>query len=163
MLQVLVVPGNPGNCHYYTDLMHRIYSVMNGRAHVVAISHAGHDLGPHNTGEQVGVCTFQFSLHPAQKTGTCCYSAILNRRSYGSANRRAFRDMHFSALRVYISPTSVHAGFAVDTDRLVSTPNKNQMPCSHLCCAVMGHLRPNTTQERLYDATSLATRSVGVC
>lgn len=40
---ILVIPGNPGLCSYYEDFMSKIYSNLEGKVSVWAISHFGHD------------------------------------------------------------------------------------------------------------------------
>jgi pimeloyl-ACP methyl ester carboxylesterase len=51
-LQILVVPGNPGNAGFYQYFMRRLYAVFDGRVDVVAVSHLGHDTV--DRGSQVG-------------------------------------------------------------------------------------------------------------
>lgn len=52
-LQVLVVPGNPGNAGYYRTLMTTLHNALGGAAHVLSCSHAGHNVHPTNSGTKV--------------------------------------------------------------------------------------------------------------
>lgn len=42
-LQLLVVPGNPGQCSFYCDFMEQLHRVFQGKVDVMAVSHVGHD------------------------------------------------------------------------------------------------------------------------
>ncbi|KAG1660706.1 hypothetical protein FOA52_014325 [Chlamydomonas sp. UWO 241] len=42
-LQLLLVPGNPGNAKYYETHLRGLHTALGGRASVMAVSHAGHE------------------------------------------------------------------------------------------------------------------------
>jgi hypothetical protein len=52
-LQVLVVPGNPGNALFYQCFLKLLHAAFDGSADVLAVSHLGHHAdSPHN--QEVG-------------------------------------------------------------------------------------------------------------
>lgn len=42
-LQLLIIPGNPGLCSFYTRFMEHLYEVFHGAVNIMAVSHVGHD------------------------------------------------------------------------------------------------------------------------
>ncbi len=52
-----------GNAGYYRSFMLKLHTSLGGRAHILSCSHAGHELGPHNTGQRVSdVAVNSFNL-----------------------------------------------------------------------------------------------------
>ncbi|KAK9803669.1 hypothetical protein WJX72_010287 [[Myrmecia] bisecta] len=50
LVQLLVLPGNPGSAAFYVPFLRGLHAAWQGRAEVTAISHLGHGaLGPHST------------------------------------------------------------------------------------------------------------------
>ena len=45
LLQILVIPGNPGSAAYYLPFMQSLHTAYRGRAAVVALSQLGHAAG----------------------------------------------------------------------------------------------------------------------
>lgn len=53
VVQIVIVPGNPGSALFYIPFLKLVYAELDGRADVVVFSHLAHDLkSPH--GSMVG-------------------------------------------------------------------------------------------------------------
>lgn len=69
-LQVLVVPGNPGNARFYECFLKLLHGAFDGTADVVAVSHLGHHAdSPHHPEVR----------HEQQQAAMACLHASVNR------------------------------------------------------------------------------------
>lgn len=59
VLQLVIIPGNPGSAAFYTHFMQCLHKTFKGAVDVLCISHLGHDTGANNSDQ---VCTHT-SIH----------------------------------------------------------------------------------------------------